>query len=237
MVLFFAFFAGVLSVLAPCVLPMLPVLLGGGLAKKDSSAPYVILISSLVFIFLFSFVLKVSTVFLGISQTVLNWISALIIAGYGVLLLFPQLWDWIKLQFPQQAQIVKKKEQKSGFWWEVILGASLGPLFASCSPTYALIIGTILPQSLWMGTLSIVIYLFGFGLVLFLVLYFGKEAVKKLNRYANPDGIFKKVLGIILIITGVLVASGGMKYLEAQLVNSSFGTYFVKFERDALKGL
>lgn len=88
-----------------------------------------------------------------------------------------------------------------------------------------------------MGTLSIVIYLFGFGLVLFLVLYFGKEAVKKLNRYANPDGIFKKVLGIILIITGVLVASGGMKYLEAQLVNSSFGTYFVKFERDALKGL
>jgi cytochrome c biogenesis protein, transmembrane region len=74
------------------------------------------------------------------------------------------------------------------------LGASLGPIFASCSPTYALIISSILPTSLAMGILSIMMYIIGFGLVIFIIIYFGKEALQYLRRYANPHGIFKKTI-------------------------------------------
>lgn len=234
MLLFFAFFAGVLSVLAPCVLPVLPVILWAGLSKKNQTSPYVILWSALFFIFVFTFLLKVSTLFLNIDARVWNLISAIIIILYGLILLFPNIWDQIKSSFSSQPTTMKK-EEKSWFWAEVLLGASLGPIFASCSPTYALIISTILPQNLFMGTLSILAYILGFGAVLLIVIYFGQEAIKKLRRYANPNGIFKKVIAILLILTGVLIISWGFKWIETQLVNSGFGATLTRIEQNALK--
>lgn len=237
MILFFAFFAGVLSVLAPCVLPLLPVLLWAGFAQKNKASPYIILISALFFIFVFTFFFKLATGFLPLSQEVFTGISWVLILFYGVLLLYPDLWERIKGFFPFLKQQTVKKEQKNWFWSDVLLGASLGPIFASCSPTYALIISTILPASLLMGTLSILAYILGFGAVIFVVIYFGKEVLQTLRRYANPDGIFKKIIGIVLIITGILVMTGGFKWIETQLVNRDFGSSLMRIEQNAIKNL
>ena len=237
MILFFAFFAGVLSVLAPCVLPILPVLLWGWLAKKDKSSPYIILISSLFFIFIFTLILKVWTGFLPISQETFTIISAIIITSYGLILIWPQLRDKLKSLFPSRSSHLNTKNKKNWFRGDVLLWASLGPIFASCSPTYALIISTILPANLTIGILSILMYIIGFWLVIFIIIYFGKEALQHLRRYANPQGIFKKIIGIILIITGVLILSWGFKRLETQIVNSWFGTFFTKIEKNAVKKL
>lgn len=237
MILFFAFFAWILSVLAPCVLPILPVLLWGWLAKGNKASPYIILISSLFFIFVFTLLVKIWTSFLPIDQEIFTLISALIIAGYGIILIRPQLRDRFKSLFPSSKTQTIKKEQKVWFRSDVLLGASLWPIFASCSPTYALIISTILPASIAMGVLSILMYILGFGLVIFIIIYFGKEALQHLRRYANPDGIFKKIIGIILLITGILILSGGFKRLETQLVNSTFGTSLTRIEKNAIKNL
>lgn len=239
MILFFAFFAGVLSVLAPCVLPVLPVLLGGGISRNgEGSSSYIILISSLFFIFIFTFLLKVSTSLLHIDPKIWNFLSALIIMGYGLILLFPQLWEQIKSKFwSQKSSKSIKREKKTGIIADIILGASLGPLFASCSPTYALIIGTILPQNLWMGTLSIFMYILWFGAVLFFIIYFGKEAIKKLSRYANPNGIFKKIIGVIFILTGLGICSGAFKYIETRLVDAGVWSSLLKIEKNALQNI
>lgn len=237
MILFFAFFAGVLSVLAPCVLPILPVLLWGWLAKNNKSSPYIILISSLFFIFTFTLILKVWAGFLPISQETFTIISAIIITSYGLILIWPQLRDKLKSLFPSRSSHLNTKNKKNWFRGDVLLWASLGPIFASCSPTYALIISTILPANLTIGILSILMYIIGFWLVIFIIIYFGKEALQHLRRYANPQGIFKKIIGIILVITGILILSWGFKRLETQIVNSSFGTYFTKIERNAIKNL
>ena len=237
MILFFAFFAGVLSVLAPCVLPILPVLLWGWLAKNNKSSPYIILISSLFFIFTFTLILKVWASILPISQGTFTIISAIIITSYGLILIWPQLRDKLKSLFPSRSSNITTKNKKTWFRGDVLLWASLGPIFASCSPTYALIISTILPANLTIGILSILMYIIGFWLVIFIIIYFGKEALQYLRRYANPEGIFKKIIGIILIITGVLILSWGFKRLETQIVNSSFWTFFTKIEKNAIKNL
>ena len=237
MILFFAFFAGVLSVLAPCVLPVLPVLLWGGIAKQNSKSPYIILISSLFFIFVFTLVLKIWASFLPISQETFTIISAIIITSYGLILIWPQLRDRAKSLLPSRSSHLNSKNKKTWFRGDVLLWASLGPIFASCSPTYALIISTILPANLTMGILSILMYIIGFWLVIFIIIYFGKEALQHLRRYANPEGIFKKIIGIILILTGVLILSWGFKQIESQIVNTSFWTFFTKIEKNAVKKL
>ena len=88
-----------------------------------------------------------------------------------------------------------------------------------------------------MGIFSIFAYILGFWLVLAIVIYFGKEAVKKLNRYANPNGIFKKVIWVLLIFTGILILSGGFKRIEAKLVDSPFWKNLIRIEKNALNNL
>lgn len=63
-----AFLAGVLSVLAPCVLPVLPVMLGGGLSARARYRPIVIGVSTAVCITLFTVLLKVSTAFINVPE-------------------------------------------------------------------------------------------------------------------------------------------------------------------------
>jgi hypothetical protein len=65
--------------------------------------------------------------FIAVPNYIWTWISAVIILIYGVFMLFPQLWDKLKLVFSSSkpTATVKKQEKKSGFWADVLLGASL----------------------------------------------------------------------------------------------------------------
>jgi len=86
-----AFLAGILSVLAPCVLPVLPVILGGSLGAQKRYRPLVIVTSTAVCIVLFTMLLKVSTALINIPQQVWTTISAMIIIAYGITLIRPAL--------------------------------------------------------------------------------------------------------------------------------------------------
>ncbi len=96
MLLFFSFFSGVLSVLAPCVLPVLPVILGTGITSQKKEKPYIVLISALICIFLFTLLLKLGVDFISLETETLTWISAVIIILYALTLLFPQIREYIK---------------------------------------------------------------------------------------------------------------------------------------------
>ena len=94
--LFISFIAGILTVLSPCVLPLLPVIVGGSIAGgKSLRRALVVTIALGISVFLFTFLLKVSTVFIMVPQDVWNWISGLILFVVGISFLFPTLWDRI----------------------------------------------------------------------------------------------------------------------------------------------
>ncbi|MBP7062265.1 hypothetical protein KBA84_05715 [Patescibacteria group bacterium] len=57
-----AFLAGILTILAPCVLPVLPIILGGGLVEGKIKRILIICLSFIVSIVAFTLLLKVSTV-------------------------------------------------------------------------------------------------------------------------------------------------------------------------------
>jgi cytochrome c biogenesis protein CcdA len=69
MTLFFlAFFAGALTILAPCVLPVLPVVLAGSLSEKQKWYPYVVTLSLALSVVLFTVLLKASTVLIDVPS-------------------------------------------------------------------------------------------------------------------------------------------------------------------------
>ena len=62
--------AGALTVLAPCVLPFLPVIVGGSLGHGSRRRPYLIAGALVVSLLVFTLLLKASTAFLNIDPRV-----------------------------------------------------------------------------------------------------------------------------------------------------------------------
>ncbi len=90
-----SFVAGILTVLAPCILPLLPVVIGGSTLGQDDKQkvslkrPITIIISLVVSIILFTLLLKFTTALLGVPSQVWTIIAGGIILLFGINLLFP----------------------------------------------------------------------------------------------------------------------------------------------------
>ena len=97
LLLFTSFLAGVLTVFAPCVLILLPVIVGSSIIsdtdeRLNRKKPYIISISLGFSVLLFTLILKASTVLIGIDPQVWKSVSGFIVIILGVSLLFPLLW-------------------------------------------------------------------------------------------------------------------------------------------------
>ena len=59
-----SFLAGILTILAPCVLPVLPIVLAGSLSDRQKWYPYLVTFSLALSVVVFTVLLKVSMVYL-----------------------------------------------------------------------------------------------------------------------------------------------------------------------------
>lgn len=239
-----SFVAGVLTVAAPCILPLLPVIVGGSVLHGDSTErqslkhPLIIVSSLALSVFIFSLLLKATTAFLGISSAVWSVISGAIIILFGVTLLFPALWEKLMILTGWQAgsnRLMAKSQQGSGIGKDILLGASLGPVFNSCSPTYALIVAVILPVSFTEGLIYLLAYSIGLAAVLLLIGLFGRAVVNKLKWLSNPGGTFKKAVGIIFIIVGMAVLFGLDKKVQTYVLENGWYDPIMRIEETIRK--
>lgn len=222
--LLLSFIAGVLTVLAPCVLPVLPVIIGGSLAGTGrQSRPIAIVASLAVSIVLFTLLLKATVWFIGIPFSALAIISGGIIILVGLVLLFPRAWDALsfKLGLYKTEGLVGKARTRQGLAGDILLGAALGPVFSSCSPTYGIIVATVLPASLAQGTVYLAVYALGLALPLLAIAYAGRAAVQKVRWLANPNGLFKRLLGLLLVLVGLTIVTGLDKQVEQYLTDNN----------------
>lgn len=223
--LIIAFVSGLLTILAPCVLPLLPVIIGGSVSKDKLRPPYAIIISLCLSIVGFTILLKTSVVSLGLNANTLKYMSGGLVFILGIITLFPNLWDKIsfKLGLSQGSNsMLHKASQKSGLTKDILTGVALGPVFSSCSPTYFLILATVLPQSFFNGLVALIIYSFGLSISLFAISLLGQKLVKKLKWAADPHGNFKKIIGVLFILVSLAIFTGFDKKIETAILDSGY---------------
>jgi len=218
-----SFIAGVLTVLAPCILPLLPIIIGGSMA--DASArwkPVIITASLAVSVVFFTLILKATTALIDIPPQFWKTISGGILILFGIITLFPDLWEHFAKKFtPKKANVLLAKGVKrKSLWGDITIGAALGPVFSSCSPTYAVIIALVLPESFQKGLTYLIAYAVGLSLTLLLIAYLGQKLTKKLEGAANPKGLFKRILGVLFIAVGLAVLLGYDKSIESRILDT-----------------
>lgn len=230
-ILILSFTAWMLSILAPCILPVLPVILGWTLGSQRWYKPLIIVWSAALFITLFTFLLRVSTSLINIPQWVWWTISGVIILMYGLTLAFPHKREELsfKLGLYKTNNLTVKAQEQWWMLWDIMLWASLWPIFASCSPTYALLLSTVFPNSIIQWLRYTLAYSLWFGLALLVVAYAWRSVVIYLSWAANPGWRFKKSLWRLLILTWILVVTWWMRVLETTLLNAwRFGAISVE---------
>ena len=233
-----SFLAGILTILAPCVLPLLPIIVGSSAGTKDKFKPYFIILGLVISITFFTILLKASTLLITVDPIFWKIVSGGILVIFGLIYLFPEIWDSFsnKLKLSSNSdKILENASQKEGWVGSLLIGGALGPVFASCSPTYSLIIATVLPVNFFEGLLYIIIYSLGLAVVILAISLLGRKLVNKLNILANPNGLFKKVLGTLFILIGIAVITGLDKELETNLIANGSVDWLVNLENNLLK--
>ena len=89
-----AFFAGILTVAAPCSLPVLPALLGVSLGQGDKARPVLITMGFVVAFTAAAVFFSVTTQIAGIDQTAVRTAAAVLLAAFGALMLWPRPFEW-----------------------------------------------------------------------------------------------------------------------------------------------
>lgn len=222
-----ALVAGVLTTLAPCVLPMLPVIVGGSLGPSSAASrrrAYVIAASLGLSIVLFTLALKATTALIGIPGNVWQWISGGILILLGLVSVFPSIWEHLssrlRLQERSTARLASAR-QRQGTGGAVLTGAALGPVFSSCSPMYGYVIVTVLPASLGQGMALLLAYVVGLCATLLAIALLGQRLIGNARWAADPHSWFRRGLGLVFIVVGVVIALGFDKEIQAWVIENS----------------
>lgn len=240
---FAAFAAGVLTVAAPCILPLLPIVLGSSLyadplsqrsSKFSLRRPLVVISSLAVSILVFTMLLKATTVLIGVPVFVWSIITGGILVLFGMSLVLPHLWQAITVRvgiYQFSNKLLGSSQSQKGVLGDIVLGAALGPIFNSCSPTYALIVATVLPVSFLQGFAYLIAYVLGIACVLLAIAFGGQKVVKKLNFFANPNSKFRKGVGVVFVMTGLLIMFGVEKTIQTFVLEAGWYDFVLQLEQ------
>ncbi len=221
-----ALLAGILTVLSPCVLPLLPLTLGAAASQGRAGPVYLAggLTMSFVAIGMFVAVVGYS---IGLDEGVFRVIAALIMIVLGLLLSVRLLQHQFALAAGPVSNWINERWGGSGVSspaGQFGLGALLGAVWAPCvGPTLGAA-SMLAAQGENLGEVALTMTMFGIGAALPL-LVFGLLSRELLLRWRgkllSASGGLKTILGVLLVVAGISVISGVDKAVEARLVELS----------------
>jgi cytochrome c-type biogenesis protein len=221
-----AFVAGVLTILSPCVLPLVPIVLGSA-AQRSKFGPLALaagLVISFTGVGLFVASLGTTS---GFDAESVRWFGALLLLVAGLVLLIPQLQALVTRLASPLADWAHRRQsglERFGLAGQFAIGALLGLVWSPCvGPTLGA--ATVLAsQGQNLAQAALVMAAFGLGIAtVLLILAFATRGF--LNRWRgrlmNAGGGGKRVLGALLVIVGILIMTGGDRAFESMVVAAS----------------
>lgn len=221
-----SFAAGGLSTLSPCVLPLLPILLGTA-AIAHRLGPLALaagLMLSFTAVGVFVASLGVA---IGLDQGLFRDAAAVILLGFGIVLQSSRLQEKFAMAtsgVSGSGQAVLARLTLDGLGGQFILGVLLGVVWSPCvGPTLGAAI-TLASQGQNLAQVALVMALFGLGAGLPLIVlgFASREAMLRLRGKLMIAGkLGKQALGSVMLILGVAILSGADKVFEAWVLRAA----------------
>ncbi|WP_336947640.1 MULTISPECIES: cytochrome c biogenesis protein CcdA [unclassified Asaia] len=220
-----AYAAGALTILSPCVLPLVPIVLSSA-AQRHRLAP-VALTAGLVLAFSFTgFVVAVFGQTIGIDVLSVRAAGAIVLCFSGLVLLVPKLQSAAeRLMTPAAAWAGRQQalfDEHAGLWGQALIGMLLGVVWAPCAgPTLGAAIA-LAAGGRDLGEAAVVMAAFGLGIssVLLAIAFAARNAFTHWRGRAMVAGKRGKILlGSVLLFVGITILTGADRHIEAIMLD------------------
>jgi cytochrome c-type biogenesis protein len=202
-----AFGAGVLTIAAPCVLPMLPVVLGSSIGRKERWRPVFI---ALGFSLAFAAVALLFSTFqhvLGLSHEALRNFASAMLLLFGALMVWPRPFHWLALHM---GPLVNRASAwgdgaGQGHWGGFVLGMTLGALWTPCAgPALASVLTLIATEPTGSSTAVLLLaYSIGAGVPMLAIAYGGQWATARVRQLTRHTHRLQQGFGLLVMGVGV----------------------------------
>lgn len=239
----FAFLAGLVTVLSPCILPLLPIIL----SSTDESGKQKPLGVVTGFVLSFTFF----TLFLSSLVQLFNFpadnlraFSIVILILFGLSLLIPKIQLWLEILFGRLANYVPTVKGRPNFVGGLLIGFSLGLLWTPCvGPILASVISlSITGEVSTQSALITFSYALGTALPMLMIMLAGSTALQKVPWLVKNTGKIQKAFGVLMIFTAIGIFFNVDRKFQTFILRTfpGYGVGLTKFEdnqkvREALK--
>jgi cytochrome c biogenesis protein CcdA/thiol-disulfide isomerase/thioredoxin len=248
-ILAFAFLSGVITILSPCILPVLPIVLSGGVGGGKAK-PFGVLAGFVVSFTAFTLSLSAIVQAIGIPVDALRIVAVVLIVLFGVVMLVPWLRDRFEILTSRIASRGSRGGASStgaaagapqtrwaGFWSGLVVGLSLGLIWTPCvGPIMASVISLALTQHVDGGSVSITLaYTLGTSIPMLAIMLGGRALLKKVPALTRNAANIQKGFGVLMILVGVAIGLGWDRQFQATVLRlfPNYGTGLTAIEKAA----
>lgn len=240
LLLIFAFIAGVVTILSPCILPILPIILSssvGGLESGKARPIGVVTGFILSFTFFTLFLSAIVRTF-DISANSLRFFSVFVILFFGVSLLIPAVQKLIEVLFAKLSRFVPQGQTKPGFFPGILIGLSLGLLWTPCvGPILASVITLALTETVTFNAFLITLaYSVGTAIPMFAIIVGGQTLIRNNPWLLKNSGKIQRIFGLVMIVTAIGIMFNYDRKFQSFILDKfpNYGANLTKLEDNDL---
>ena len=200
----FAFIAGVVTILSPCILPVLPIVLSES-TRTGKKRPLGVVTGFIASFTIFTLFLTWLVQTFNLPSESLRFLAATVILLFGITYLFPKTQLLIKSLFSRLPK--PKMVRREGFGGGVLMGLAIGLVWTPC-------VGLILASVIALAVSGAVtfdafvimsFYAFGTAVPMFLVIKSGQSLITKYPFLLKNLTKIQIAFGALMIVTSILI--------------------------------
>jgi cytochrome c biogenesis protein CcdA len=207
-----ALLAGVFTVASPCILPILPIVLGSAVVPQGSPRRPLFIVAGFVLAFAsFAMLLGAASALAGVAQDALRNAAIAVLALAGALRIWPRPYDWlvyrVRAMLPADLPWRGATQERGGNAGGFVLGMSLGAVWTPCAgPVLAAILALVVKAQApgWSAAL-LGAYAAGAGIPMLAIIYGGQAATSRVRLLSRHAQRLQQVFGVLVVATAVAI--------------------------------
>ena len=204
-----ALLAGVLTIASPCVLPILPIVLGSTLQRVNRVRPLFIVAGFVLTFAALGMLLASASQHVVIAHETLRLAGIVMLMLTGLLMLWRKPYEWLMARAGNVLNGIGPRagSDNSGNLGGFLLGMSLGAVWTPCAgPVLASILVLVAKaQDIgWSATL-LILYAIGAGIPMLVIAYGGQFIATRVRVIARHTHRLQQVFGVLILLTGLAI--------------------------------
>lgn len=216
-----AILAGILTVGAPCILPILPIVLGSSVGQNSKSRPLFIVAGFILTFAVAGLIFALGFKILGLSQNQFRTLAVALLGLFGVFMVWPTPFERLISHFSKYITAASQASGRvSGNWGGFAIGASLGLVWTPCAGPVLGSILTLIVTSTDLARAGILItaYALGAGIPMLAIAYGGQYLTTKVRSLARYSRMMQQAFGVVILAVAVAMYLGYDLVIQQRII-------------------